>query len=293
MTEIQSTKLTYRAPLAGYSSWRVGGLADQLFIPESSAQLCAFLKEQPLKALPLMLGLGSNTLIRDGGVRGLVIITQEGLRKLEVVEPGLIRAEAGVSCAQLARFSARLNLSGAEFFAGIPGTVGGALRMNAGCFGGETWERVASVEMVDAHGQCHIRKPSDFKIGYRHVTIPSNEWFLAATFQFFEGSKEEALTKINTLLQKRQATQPTGDHSCGSVFRNPIGDYAGRLIEACGLKGYTVGDAMVSQKHANFIINRGRATASDIEQVILEVQRTVLNKFGIQLEQEVHIVGEK
>jgi UDP-N-acetylmuramate dehydrogenase len=279
--------------LAQYCSWRVGGPARRLFKPSDDAALIAFLKNLPENEPLLWLGLGSNTLIRDGGFSGTVIVTQGMKQDLSLGEDGSVEAGAGVACATFARFCARNNLKGAEFFAGIPGTMGGALRMNAGCFNGETWNFVERVTTVDRHGQLKTRLPSDFDIAYRHVDGLGDEWFLSARFQFEPGEKAESLKMIRELLDRRSATQPTGDYSCGSVFRNPPGDHAARLIESCGLKGFSIGDAMVSNKHANFFINRGQATASDLENLILTVQQEVNKQQGIQLQTEVKIIGEQ
>ncbi len=190
------------------------------------------------------------------------------LNQLSALETGLVRAEAGVSCAQFARYTARLGLTGAEFMAGIPGTVGGALAMNAGCYGGETWQCVAAVETLNKKGEIKTRLPVDFEIAYRHVKRSENEWFVAGHFALQSGDKAKALAEIKSLLEKRNASQPTGLPNCGSVFRNPPGNYAARLIEQCGLKAKVIGDAIVSAKHANFIINQGRASAADIEKLI-------------------------
>lgn len=282
-----------QVPLARYSSWRVGGAAQYLFKPNTMAQLMHLLQKAPAFSAITWLGLGSNTLIRDKGVPGLVIITQPGLQCLEVLDAQarLVYAEAGVACGQLARFCARLNWSGAEFLAGIPGTIGGALRMNAGCFGGETWDLVQAVDMMDAKGQCSTYTSSQFTVGYRHVDLPSERWFTGALFKLQPGCKVDGLAKIRTLLAKRQATQPTGDHSCGSVFRNPPGDFAARLIEQCGLKGFAIGEAEVSTKHANFIINRGQASAQDIESLIQTIKQAVWEKFAVELQLEAQVLG--
>ena len=214
------------------------------------------------------------------------------MQVIEQLDSVIIRAEAGVSCAKLARFCARLGLAGGEFLAGIPGTVGGALAMNAGCYGSETWESIVAVETLSSHGERHIRKPTEYQISYREVKGPADECFVAGHFRLTEGSKDVSLEKIRALLERRAATQPTGDHSCGSVFRNPPGDYAARLIEASGLKGLQIGGAKVSLKHANFIINQGDATAAQIEGLINHVANVVQEKHGIELRREVRIIGE-
>jgi len=284
--------LEYDKPLAEFTSWRVGGPGKRVYQPADKEDLENFLKTIPKEEPLLFLGLGSNTLISDEGFQGTVIITQGHLNALTLLSPLEVRAEAGVACAQAARFAARASLTGIEFLAGVPGTVGGALAMNAGCFGGETWDHVAWVETVDRQGQTHRREPQEYDIAYRTVKGPQEEWFTAAVFRLTPGDKEESLGKIRSLLDRRTATQPTSEPSCGSVFKNPPQDYSARLIEAAGLKGYQIGGAMVSPKHANFIVNEGHATAKDIEALITHVQNTVEKIHGILLEHEVRIIGK-
>jgi UDP-N-acetylmuramate dehydrogenase len=277
--------------LARYNSWRTGGPADCVFIPADLDDLSNFLRQLADNTKITWIGLGSNTLIRDTGVDGVVIITQGALNKLTPISDCLMRAEAGIASAQLARHTARLGAAGLEFLAGIPGTVGGALAMNAGCFGAETWQFVQAVETINRRGEIKIRPASDFKVEYRHVQLPADEWFVAGHFSLIPGDKEKSLQDIRTLLEKRSDTQPTGTANCGSVFRNPPGHYAGKLIEECGLKGMQVGGALVSHKHANFIINEQNATSADIEVLIAEVGDAVLQKTGIRLTPEVRILG--
>lgn len=284
-------RLALNEPLAEYTSWRVGGPADFLYVPADVNDLSIFLQQLPENCPLLWLGLGSNVLIRDGGVNGAVIVTQGALHEMSQLDTTRVRAEAGVSCAQFARYSARLGLTGAEFMAGIPGTVGGALAMNAGCYGGETWQRVYAVETVDRQGIKRIREAADFEVAYRHVKRPQDEWFVAGHFELMIGDKTKALADIKTLLAKRNAAQPTGLPNCGSVFRNPPDNYAARLIEECGLKKTSIGGAYVSEKHANFIINGGDATATDIESLILHVHSTVEKQQGVKLIPEVCIIG--
>jgi UDP-N-acetylmuramate dehydrogenase len=226
-------------------------------------------------------------------VRGTVIMTSGALNGLSLLRPGLVRAEAGVPGAKVARFCAERELVGAEFLAGIPGTVGGALAMNAGAFGGETWNIVEAVETIDRHGRCCARAPSDYRIGYRKVVGPQGEWFVAAHFRLNAGDAAQGKTLIKSLLAKRGATQPTQLPNAGSVFKNPPGDHAARLIEASGLKGACEGQACVSELHANFIVNRGGATAAEIERLIARIQATVENRHGVTLETEVRVIGER
>lgn len=278
--------------LSGYTSWRVGGPADYVYIPADLNDLTDFLQQLPMNVPLLWLGLGSNTLVRDGGVDGVAIVTQGALSGIIQCEPFLVRAEAGVGCAQIARHTARLGLQGLEFLAGIPGTVGGALAMNAGCYGGETWQHVAKVETINRAGHRQIRTVTDYEIGYRHVKGPLGEWFTAAYFELKPGEKTRSLEDIRVLLEKRNMAQPTSWPNGGSVFRNPTGDYAARLIEQSGLKGTAIGKARVSEKHANFIINEGEARAADIESLIHHVATIVEKEQGIRLNPEVCIIGK-
>jgi UDP-N-acetylmuramate dehydrogenase len=293
VTKKRGTQLS-QASLSTYTTWRIGGPARCLYKPADIADLSAFLSVCPADEPLTWLGLGSNSLIRDGGVLGTVILTQGALNGLDLIADDLVRVEAGVSCAKMARFTARANLHGGEFWAGIPGTMGGALRMNAGCFQGETWDSVVQVETMTRTGQIRRRTPDEFKIAYRSVEgLALDEWFVAATCRLVAGDKQIALERIKSLLLRRAETQPTSDYNCGSVFRNPPEDHAARLIESCGLKGFKIGGAMVSKKHANFIINdEGQASAKDIEALIAHVHQTVLNTTEINLIREIHILGD-
>lgn len=288
--------ILYNEPLSHYNTWRVGGPAKRLFKPHDIAGLQGFLKAIPFDEPLLWLGLGSNSLISDEGFNGTVILTQGCLKHIERIGEQQVRAEAGVSCAQLARFCSRHGLVNGEFWAGIPGTFGGALRMNAGCYQSETWEFVTEVETINRFGEIHKRYPHEFKIDYRYVQGLSEEgeWFIAGICQLPQGDAEQSLQKIKELLARRAATQPTGEYNCGSVFRNPPGDYAARLIESCGLKGKRIGGAQISVKHANFIINENAdAKAQDIFELITLVQKTVKEKYDIHLIQEVHKIEDK
>ncbi len=285
-------QLRHNEPLAKYTTWRVGGPAQWLYEPADLTDLMAFLPRVP-DSLPLFwLGLGSNLLIRDGGIRGVVIATSGVLNEIKLLDNNLLRVEAGVSCAKVAKVTARENLGGAEFLAGIPGTMGGALAMNAGAWGGETWKLVQAVETLDKTGTLRQRTPQDYEIGYRSVKNHFNEWFVAATLQLIPNVDSSGQERIKELLARRNATQPIGLPSCGSVFRNPPGDYAARLIEQDGWKGYRLGGAGVSEKHANFIINENQATAAEIESLITKIQTSITEHFGVQLVREVKIVGE-
>jgi UDP-N-acetylmuramate dehydrogenase len=286
-------ELSFEEPMAQHNSWRAGGSARRFYKPADSADLCEFLQSLDADEPLLWLGLGSNLLVRDGGFPGTVICTLGTLTELEWLDETSLRAGAGVTCAKVARVTSKAGLTGAEFLAGIPGTMGGALAMNAGAFGGETWNQVTAVETVDRYGQLHTRKPEDYKIGYREVTGMTDEWFVSACLTLERGDAEAAQKNIRGLLAQRSVAQPTQQYSCGSVFRNPPGDHAARLIEAAGLKGKTLGGAQVSEKHANFIINTGNATAADIETLLNQVQGCVEQAQGVRLDAEVRIVGER
>ncbi|HSO80732.1 MAG TPA: UDP-N-acetylmuramate dehydrogenase, partial [Chromatiaceae bacterium] len=270
-------------PLARHTSWRVGGPAKRFYRPADAADLVAILAtldpEEPL----LWLGLGSNLLVSDAGFAGTVIQTQGRLSTLERLGDLGLRAECGVSCASAARFAARAGLAGIEFLAGIPGTLGGALALNAGAHGGETWERVRKVMTVDRAGRVRERLPADFRVDYRQVEGPREEWFLAVELALEAGEPAACQARIRDLLERRNQSQPIGQPSCGSVFRNPPGDYAARLIEAAGLKGECEGGAQVSTRHANFIINTGGASARDILRLIERVRARVASHSGVTL----------
>ena len=280
-------------PMNKHTSWRAGGTADRYYIPADLDDLLMFLQRQEEDEEILWLGLGSNLLIRDGGLRGTVVSVTGVLDELLLKDHDTVKAGTGVTCAKLARFAANSGLTGIEFLAGIPGTVGGALTMNAGAFGGETWDFVSTVETVSRSGEIKTSSGKQFDPGYRTVNIPDGEWFISAEFKLFPDPENKALEIIRELLARRAQTQPMGESSCGSVFRNPDGDYAARLIDSCGLKGSRSGKARVSEKHANFIINDDGASATDIEGLINHIQKVVNDKTGIRLETEVRIIGER
>ncbi len=288
-------KLSRDVPMRKHISWRAGGMAERMYQPADLEDMCAYLRGLPDSEPLYVVGLGSNLLVRDGGLRGTVLLMHGGLSALRVESPEVVYAEAGVPGAKLARYAALHDFHGGEFFAGVPGTLGGMLAMNAGCYGSETWDRVLSVRTVDRSGELRTRNPADYQIGYRHVSLKENgsEWFVSARLGFDPGDGAAARKEIKELLNKRIASQPLQLPNAGSVFRNPAGDHAARLIQLCGLKGKTIGGAQVSEKHANFIVNVGGASAADIENLINEVRVTVLAQTGIELHPEVRIVGEK
>jgi UDP-N-acetylenolpyruvoylglucosamine reductase len=287
-------ELRHNVAMNKYVSWRAGGVAERMYQPADLADLQVFLRSLPVGEPLYVVGLGSNLLVRDGGVRGTVLLMHGALKTLRMELDESIYAEAGVAGAKLARFAATHHLSGAAFFAGIPGTVGGMLAMNAGCYGSETWQKVQRVLVINRRGELFQRSAEDYEIGYRHVAAhgTQEEWFVAAWLKFEAGDSDTARQEIKTLLNKRIATQPLNLPNAGSVFRNPPNDHAARLIELCGLKGKQIGGAQVSAKHANFIVNVGGATAADIENLIKEVLDVVDMKTGVKLHPEVRIIGE-
>jgi len=311
-TSVLRGTLSSNVPMRKHTSWRAGGVAERMYQPADLDDLLVFLHSLPDDEPLYAVGLGSNLLVRDGGLRGTVLLLHGVLGGLRLEADGSIYAEAGVPGAKLARFAALHNLRGAEFCAGIPGTVGGMLAMNAGCYGSEIWEKVLRVQTVDRSGALHERTSSDYEIGYRHVAKKSpllplwqrgeapqaqgdlpEEFFVAAWLKFEAGDGGIARQEIKALLGKRIASQPLNLPNAGSVFRNPPGDHAARLIQQCGLKGRRIGGAQVSEKHANFIVNTGGATAADIENLINEVGAVVEQQTGVRLQCEVRIIGEK
>ena len=286
-----ATRVRRDEPLSRHTSWHVGGPAEVFFNPRDREDLAAFLRAVPAEVPIHWIGLGSNLLVRDGGLRGIVISTHGTLDSLERLSETSVRSEAGAACARIARQCIKWGLGPAEFFAGIPGTLGGALAMNAGAFGGETWAHVRTVETIDRRGRIRRREATEYRVSYREVIAPEpDEWFLAAEL-VFERRPGAHSGEVQKLLAQRKASQPIGEWSCGSVFTNPPGDHAARLIEAAGLKGFRIGDASVSQKHANFFINHGQARAEDLERLIGHVRDTVARVHGVSLHPEVRIVG--
>ena len=308
-------ELRYQEPMQRHTSWRAGGCAQRAYVPADLADLSQFLRSHPQDELIHVLGLGSNILVRDGGLRGTVILLHRALNNMRMTtgpdgEPALY-VQAGVAAPSVAQFAAKHHFDGAEFLAGIPGTIGGALAMNAGCYGAEIWDSVITVTTIDRVGMLHERSAQDYEIGYRAVQLrPSallgvgsatpyvrvstqfstqQEWFVAAHFSFRAGEIDAAEQKIKELLDRRQASQPLSQPNAGSVFRNPIGNHAARLIEACGLPGLTIGDAQVSTKHANFILAHPGCSSEDVMKLIKVIKEKVFERNQLDLETEVQI----
>lgn len=290
--DIEKGVLLENVNLERFTSWNIGGDAQYFYWPKDLPDLEQFLKRKLVHPI-IFLGLGSNTLVSDAGVPGTVIITQGVLKGMSLIDETTVRAEAGLSCAQVARFVAKHNLVNGEFLAGIPGTIGGALYMNAGAFGSETWEYVTEVETINTQGEIQHRKPHEFNTGYRFCKgLAQEEWFVAGYFRFSSGDGKESLEKIKKLLARRAETQPTGEPSCGSVFRNPEGNHAAKLIQEAGLKGFTIGGAQISKKHANFIINLGTAKAKDVLDLVAHIQKTIKAQFNVDLIPEMKFIGK-
>lgn len=285
-------ELRVNEPMARHTSWQVGGTADYYYQAAGRQDLLHFLRQLPCNVPLLCLGRGSNLLIRDGGVRGVVVAMGRSMAALSQLPDGVIQAEAGVHCARVARFAAGHGLGGAEFLVGIPGSIGGALAMNAGAWGQSLWDLVQEVSLFDRGGHLSSHSASDFQASYRELKGARGRWFFSCCLKMVSRDREQCRREMRRLLQQRARQQPLRQPSCGSVFKNPPGDYAARLIERCGLKGSRIGAARVSEQHGNFIINEGGATASDIEQLMQRVQEQVQRHCGILLQPEVRIIGE-
>jgi UDP-N-acetylmuramate dehydrogenase len=284
-------KLILEEPMSKHCSWRTGGSAARFFEPADIDDLITYFEQVESTETITWIGLGSNVLIRDGGLCGTVISTARRLNGFTWLDSRRVQVECGTPCAKIAKEAAKMQLGGGGFLAGIPGTIGGALAMNAGAFGREIWMLVESVAMVRRDGAISHYDRSQISASYRRVDIPAGHWFIRAILQFDATRAVDGESEISELLGQRSASQPTGRASCGSVFKNPPGDFAGRLIEETGLKGARAGGCYVSNKHANFIINGEGASAADIETLIGEVQQSVAKKFGVKLELEVRILG--
>ena len=282
-------ELIFNKMLSSYTSWKIGGPADAIFIPKSKKALSDLLRNSSEEFT--WLGNGTNVLIRDGGIRGIVISTKKTLNNIQKINDSSCKVESGASCFDLALFATKNSIGPAAFFSGIPGSVGGALTMNAGCFGHETWEFVKSVEVIDRQGEIHHLDPKEFSISYRSVSFPFPLWFLSCEM-IFPDKGVTTMEELKSLRDSRIERQPLSDNTCGSVFKNPDGNHAGDLIERSGLKGFRIGGCSVSEKHANFIVNDKEASARDIETLINHIQNTVKDRFGIGLDTEVRIIGE-
>ena len=286
----QAYNCYYNELLSKHTAWKVGGPADIFFTPQNRDDLSNFLKSNHGKQIT-WLGNGTNVLVRDGGIRGAVISTKKSIDKINMETKNSCRVEAGASCMDLALFAEKNQLGPAAFFSGIPGSIGGALTMNAGSFGMETWDLVKEVEVINEKGDISFIEKESFDIAYRTVTFPFRLWFLSCSM-FLSSDEETTKDNLIELRNQRIKTQPLSEDTCGSVFKNPPGNYAGALIEGSGLKGFKIGSASISEQHANFIVNEGGATARDIENLIKHTRQVVREKFDIDLQPEVRIIGE-
>ena len=287
----QAYNCYYNELLSKHTAWKVGGPADIFFTPQNRDDLSNFLKSNRGKQIT-WLGNGTNVLVRDGGIRGAVISTKKSIDKINMETKNSCRVEAGASCMDLALFAEKNQLGPAAFFSGIPGSIGGALTMNAGSFGMETWDLVKEVEVINEKGDISFIEKESFDIAYRTVTFPFRLWFLSCSM-FLSSDEETTKDNLIELRNQRIKTQPLSEDTCGSVFKNPPGNYAGALIEGSGLKGFKIGSASISEKHANFIVNQGGATAGDIENLINHTRQVVKKNYDIDLQLEVRIMGEK
>jgi len=282
---------SYDESMVKHTSWGIGGCSDLFYSPKSREDLVSFLSSIDPNLPITWIGKGTNILVRDGGIRGVVISTKSFLKEIEKTSKYLYKVEAGVACVELALFCQKNGIGPAAFFSGIPGSIGGALTMNAGSFGMETWDLVKEVEVINEKGDISFIEKESFDIAYRTVTFPFRLWFLSCSMSL---SSDEQTTKDNLieLRNQRIRTQPLSEDTCGSVFKNPPGNYAGALIEESGLKGFKIGSATISEQHANFIVNEGGATAGDIENLINHARQVVKKNYDIDLQPEVRIIGE-
>lgn len=289
-------KYVENADLSALTWFRVGGLADVLFMPADENDLALFLKEIP-EAIPVIsMGVGSNLLVRDGGVRGVVIRLGSPFRQVET--NGLrVTAGAGAIDAQVAKAAAQAGIAGLEFYRGVPGTIGGALRMNAGAYGGETKDILVEAVGYDRNGRRCVLSNADMDFSYRHCGAPEGIIFTSAVFEGRVDDPAAIMARMDEISEKREATQPIRERTGGSTFANPDPDISGgrkswQLIDEIGGRGRVIGDAQVSERHCNFMINRGNATAADLEALIESLRKDVLTKTGVELRWEIKRIGE-
>jgi UDP-N-acetylmuramate dehydrogenase len=286
-------KLSGNEPLAPYTWFRVGGPAQLLFMPADEADLAYFLARLPKEIPVTVVGLGSNLIVRDGGVGGVVIrLSAKGFGEIAVEDDCRLRVGAAVPDVKAARAAADAGIDGLSFFRGIPGAIGGALRMNAGAHGGETKDALIEARGVDRAGNVRVFSNADMGYTYRHCSAPEDVIFTSALFQGRPGDREAILAEMDRITQAREASQPIKEKTGGSTFKNPDGHKAWQLIDAAGCRGLVVGDAQVSEMHCNFLINRGGATAADIENLGEEVRRRVKERSGVELHWEIKRIGE-
>jgi UDP-N-acetylmuramate dehydrogenase len=285
-------KIVKNKSLKDYNTWKVGGEAEYFYEPKSIEDLKIFLNLVKDTEITF-LGNGSNVLIRDDGIEGCVVCLKNTFNNYKINKNNEIIIEAGLSCMKIAQITAKKNYTGLEFLCGIPGSLGGALAMNAGCYGGNIWEKVSKVTLINKDGKIIQKDKKDFTIGYRNVDLKENNFFISANFLLKENPLNNSLDIIKDYLKDRRSKQPTGLPSCGSVFKNPSNAHAANLIDSLDLKGYKIGGAYISEKHANFIISNKGTKSSDIESLIDYIQKKVYEKKKIFLETEVKFIGRK
>jgi len=278
-------------PLAGLTWFRVGGPAQVLFMPEDEADLAYFLANLGPDVPVTTIGLGSNLIVRDGGVPGVVIRLGRGFNEVVVEDGHRIRAGSAVPDVKVARAAQEAAIAGLSFMRGIPGAIGGALRMNGGAYGRETKDALIEARAVDRQGHIHVLSTADMKYRYRHCGAPEDFIFTQALFQGAAGDPAAIAAEMNAITEAREATQPIKSRTGGSTFKNPPGQKAWQLIDAAGCRGLVVGDAQVSELHCNFLINRGNATAADIETLGETVRKRVQETSGVELEWEIRRIG--
>jgi UDP-N-acetylmuramate dehydrogenase len=285
-------RVLFDAPMRHFTSMKVGGPADSLFFPKGEDDLKKLVRYAGRKNIPFfILGNGTNLVVRDQGFRGWVISLTQGMKKIQL-EGDVVEAEAGLPLQRLVQWTIQKGLTGLEPFSGIPGTVGGGLAMNAGAWGGELKDVLLSITLMKEDGEVVERPRQRLKFSYRRLSLPRSWIILKGRFQLKKGKKEEILGRVRSYSEMRKRTQPLDYPSAGSIFRNPKKGPAGRWIEDLGLKGFRMGQAMISDKHANFIINLGKATAQEVIDLMEMVERKIYEEKGISLEREVKVVGE-
>ena len=285
-------RLVADQPLASFTWFRTGGPAQAFFTPADEDDLSYFLQNLPHEIPLTLIGAGSNMIIRDGGVPGVVMrLAGKAFTEITVEDGTRIRVGAAVPDVKVARAAADAGIAGLSFFRGIPGCIGGALRMNAGAHGGETTDVLIEARGLDRQGRAHVFSHADMGFSYRHSSVPADIIFTQALFQGRPGVPADILAEMDEITAAREAAQPIKEKTGGSTFKNPQGAKAWQLVDAAGCRGLVVGDAQVSQMHCNFLINRGNATASDIENLGEEVRRRVKDNSGIELEWEIKRIG--
>ena len=289
--ELPNVELRFNEPMASHTSFRIGGAVEVMAFPKNRDELSSVLKQSALlDCKPVILGAGTNVLAPDEGMRGLVICLKDCLEGMEQLNATTIRVASGVTMTRAAVYAANLGLSGLEFAHGIPGTVGGGVYMNAGAYGGEICQVCSGVEVMDFNGNTHVYSNEEMAFSYRHSALEErDEIVISADFVLEQKPEQEIREKMKELMGKRSASQPLDKPSAGSAFKRPVGGYAAALIDQAGLKGYQVGGAAISTKHAGFAVNLGGATAEDVQTLLNQVSDIVYEKSGIRLEPEVRI----